>query len=140
MVTFNLQDVIHAPTPDYTPRNAKESWSQDNVRLLMSNNGGAGWRNNVGVAFRADGVPVRYGLANESKHMNSLLKSSDIIGITPIVITPEHIGRKLGIFTSVEVKKPGWEFRGTEREHAQLSWLALIISMGGMAGFSTGGL
>ena len=140
MVTFNLCDAIDAPTPDYAPGNAKESWAQDNIRLLMSNNDGVGWRNNVGVAFRADGVPVRYGLANESRQMNSKLKSSDIIGITPIVITPEHIGKKLGVFTSIEVKAPGWKFKGSPRENAQLAWISLVISMGGMAGFSTGAL
>lgn len=38
---------------------------------------------------------VRYGLA---------IGSSDLIGITPIKITPDMVGQTIGVFTGVEVK------------------------------------
>jgi hypothetical protein len=81
---------------------------------------------------------VRYGLANDSAALSKCLKSSDLIGITPHTVSAYDVGRLLGIFTSIEVKRPGWKYRGTEREQAQHAWLQLIISLGGIGRFSTG--
>ena len=139
MISFDPNNIILAPTPHDAPHGATEAWAQQRIRMMMSDNGGAGWRNNLGVAYNASGVPIRFGLANDSANVNKKLKSSDIIGITPIIITPEYIGTRLGVFTSAEIKKPGWSYTGTEREKAQLRWMQLVISMGGLAGFSTGG-
>ena len=70
---------------------------------------------------------VRYGLGNDSAQVNAVLKSSDLIGITPV--------GGVGIFTSYEIKKPGWRYTGTPREVAQLRWLELVVSLGGIGKF-----
>ncbi len=93
------------------------------------------WRNNVGVHMTDRGVPVRYGLCNTSKQLNQVLKSSDLIGITPTVVTQEMVGTTVGIFTSYEIKKPGWKYTGTPRETAQCAWLVLVRSLGGISKF-----
>ena len=94
------------------------------------------WRNNVGAMFDAVGRMVRYGLANDSKAMNEKLKSGDRVGITPIVITQAMVGKTVGVFTSIEVKKENWKWTGTEREKAQLAWVELVQEKGGIAGFA----
>ncbi|MNE94659.1 hypothetical protein D3C80_1926510 [compost metagenome] len=49
------------------------------------------------------------------------------------------VGQKLAQFVSVEVKRPGWRFAGTDRERAQQAWVNLVAANGGHAFFSTGG-
>lgn len=112
-----------------------ETEVQNEILLEMSKRGAVLWRNNVGVAFRKDGVPIRYGLANVSKKMNSFLKSSDLIGITPVKITPKMVGLTVGVFTAIECKKEDWEFKGTEREVAQQSYIDLVKKKNGFATF-----
>ena len=96
------------------------------------------WRNNVGVSFDETGRPVRYGLANLTAAMNARYKSSDLIGITPVTITQEMVGKVLGVFTSIETKRETWKFRGTKRDVAQLRWINLIKEYGGIGQFSKG--
>ena len=111
-----------------------ESSVQAEIRLLASQRGWRLFRNNVGVMTREDGVPVRFGLANDSRAMNQTYKSGDLIGIMPLVITPEHVGHTLGIFTSIEVKHPDWKpSESDERYQAQKRWADLITSLGGYA-------
>ncbi len=96
------------------------------------------WRNNVGVLMNQDGRPVRYGLANDSKRLNKEIKSSDLIGITPVLITPDMIGQILGIFTAVETKHSEWVF--SENDHhsvAQKKFHDIVVRYGGYAGFAT---
>ena len=112
-----------------------ESAIQQRLRLWASKRGVRLWRNNVGVLKDERGVPVRYGLANDSKGMNQSLKSSDLIGITPVIITPEMVGQTLGVFTSYECKSEGWKYKGTDREVAQHKWLMLVEQLGGISGF-----
>ncbi len=121
-----------------TPPGKSEAAAQQCIRLEASRHNVKLWRNNVGVATNPNGSPVRYGLANDSKKVNEVIKSSDLIGITPHVITISDVGNTLGVFTSYEVKKPGWEYSGKGREVAQLAWIQLIISLGGEAQFATG--
>lgn len=78
---------------------------------------------------------MRYGLGNESAALNKKYKSSDLIGITPLVITADMVGRKLGIFTAIEVKKEGWDYSGTRGEKAQNNFLEMIRSFGGYGFF-----
>lgn len=116
-----------------------EAWAQSVVRLEASQKGARLWRNNVGVLPNPDtGVPVRFGLANHSKQINKELKSGDLIGIRPVLVTPVWLGCTLGQFVSREIKEPGWRYTGTEREVAQLKWLQLVNSLGGDAAFATG--
>lgn len=112
---------------------------------ILLNSGKLGWRlfrNNVGVAVRADGVPVRYGLANVTKAMNQNLKSSDLIGIRPVLITQDMVGKIIGQFVAIECKtgdcKITEPFKG--RMIAQNNFLELIRSLGGYAAFNNTGV
>ena len=116
------------------PRSTKgtpEARVQDEARLLASKMGWRLFRNNVGVLKDERGVPVRYGIANDSPAMNKRIKSSDLIGIRPVVITPDMVGSTIGQFVAREVKKVGWKYKGTEHEEAQLAFGTLIIGLGG---------
>ena len=95
------------------------------IRVVATALGMILWRNNVG-AYSEKHPPTpgsRWGLANDSKKMNRLVKSSDLIGITPVKIESHHIGKTLGVFTAIEVKKHGWRFTGTDRENAQFKFI-----------------
>lgn len=108
------------------------------VRLEATRKGARLWRNNVGAAYMRDGSFLRYGLANDSSSLNSQLKSADLIGIRPVLITPQHVGQVIGQFISREIKASGWRYAATPRERAQLAWAELILSLGGDAAFSIG--
>lgn len=105
----------------------RESEAQKEIRAAAAKRGIKLFRNNVGVLINPQGVPIRFGLANESKNMCDILKSSDLIGY--------HIGT--GRFVAVECKKPGWKYSGTAREIAQKNFLDLITKGGGAACFAT---
>lgn len=94
------------------------------VRVEASRKGMRLFRNNVGVLRDDRGVPLRFGLANDSAGMNAVVKSADLIGWGPG-----------GQFLSVEVKAPGWRFTGTPRELAQQRWAQLVLAAGGRALF-----
>jgi len=108
------------------------------VRLEASRKGVRIWRNNVGVLRDETGRPVRYGLANESKQLNEVLKSSDYIGWRSVLIEQRHVGQTFAKFVARETKAPGWHYTGSEREVAQLNFLTLVASAGGDACFATG--
>ena len=124
------------PTP--APPQATEAWSQSMVRLEAPRYGIWLGRNNVGALLDKRGVPVRYGLANESKQQNEVMKSGDLIGIRAVLIQPWHVGTTIGQFVSRECKRPGWTYRGDAHEVAQANWAALVIKYGGDAKFATG--
>lgn len=127
-----------APATALVPGATCEAGVQRAVRLEAASRGVLLFRNNVGALLDARGVPVRYGLANESKAQNRLIKSGDLIGIRPVLIGPQHIGQTIGQFVSREVKAPGWVYRGDQHEAAQQAWAALIASKGGDACFAAG--
>lgn len=108
------------------------------VKAEASRKGLRLWRNNVGAAYMKEGTFLRYGLANESKAMNEVIKSADLIGIRPVVITMDLVGLTIGQFVSREIKHAGWKFTGTPLELAQQSWAQLIVSLGGDACFTVG--
>lgn len=124
------------------PPAATEAYAQSLVRLEAPRFGVSLWRNNVGARTitEDDGTRrhIRWGLANESPAMNKVLKSGDLIGVRPIVITPAHVGATIGQFVSRECKRPGWTWRGDEHETAQLNWAMLVTRLGGDAQFATG--
>ncbi len=114
-----------------------EAENSDEIRAAASRFGARLWRNNVGAMYDEQRRLVRYGLANESKQMSDVVKSGDLVGITPVLILPEHVGMTLGIFTSIEVKKSGWSYRGVGREKAQKNWNDLVVKLGGIGVFAT---
>jgi hypothetical protein len=131
---------LDAPPPqEQGARGLSEAAVQANVRLEASRKGLRVFRNNVGVLEDRRGVPVRYGLANDSKTVNTSLKSGDLIGLRPVVITPAHVGQTIGQFVSRECKRADWRHRpADEHEQAQLRWALLVLSLGGDAAFATG--
>lgn len=96
------------------------------------------WRNNVGALRDRFKRLVRFGLANDSKKLNDILKSSDLIGIRKIAITEDMVGKTIGQFLCREIKKSDWKYKGTDREKAQLAFIDLVKEMGGDADFATG--
>jgi hypothetical protein len=126
------------PEPVMTHAGKSEQSVQAAVRLEASRKGCRLWRNNVGACKTDTGGQIRYGLANDSAGMNRVIKSSDLIGIRPVTIGPEHVGTVIGQFLAREVKKGSWRFAGTDREQAQLRFIAAVRALGGDAAFSCG--
>jgi hypothetical protein len=106
-------------------------------RVQASELGGRLWRNNVGAGRLENGSFVRWGLCNDTVQLNKEIKSADLIGIKPVTIEQSHVGLVIGQFWSREVKVPGWTYRGTPAEQAQLKWVNLINTLGGDASMSS---
>ena len=104
-----------------------------NVRMEASAKGARLWRNNVGACEDKSGRVIRYGLMNESKQQNETIKSSDLVGITPVLITPEHVGTTIGQFVARECKAGSWKWSGSSHEVAQMRFIDLVNSLGGDA-------
>ena len=99
--------------------------AQAEVILKAFQMGFALWRNNSGVA-REKHRHIRFGLGNDSAKLNKKWKSADLIGVGPN-------GRILW----VEMKKPGWVYKATEREVAQANAINQVNGLGGIAFFCT---
>jgi hypothetical protein len=97
------------------------------------------WRNNRGVFVNPNGQPVRYGLANDSKQLGDKLKSGDLIGWRPLLITPDMVGKVIAQFVSVENKAEDWIAppADTVDKHilGQRAWANLVNREGGYAVF-----
>jgi len=115
-----------------------EATISDENKLYISCLNGKLWRNNCGVAFREDGVPVRFGLGNESQKTHDVFRSSDQIGILPVVITPDMVGNTVGVFVAVEDKKSDWTYTNTKHHRCQKNFLDQVKRLGGIGVFATG--
>lgn len=141
IVDLRMRMGVEFPAPLPLPDNSdkkSESYQQSVVRLEAPTYGVWLTRNNVGCLVDANGRPVRYGLANESKQQNEVIKSGDLIGIRSVLITQEHVGHVIGQFVSRELKHQGWCYSGDKHEKAQLNWVNFVNSKGGDASFCTG--
>jgi len=78
------------------------------------------FRNNVGTAKTSTGSVVKFGLCPGS---------SDLIGWTEIEITPEMVGKRMAIFTGLEVKTATG--RASEK---QKKFIERVIRAGGISG------
>lgn len=110
----------------------RESPVQQAQRLAASRAGARVWRNNVGACVAEDGRQIRYGLCNDSSQLNRAIKSADLIGIQPVLITAEMVGTHLGVFVSIECKAPGAR-TDPARLLAQEAWRDVIRAAGGYA-------
>lgn len=91
--------------------------------LHASQCGGTLFKNNVGMYKDQRGNVVRFGLCKGS---------SDLIGWTPIIITPDMVGSKIAVFTAVEVKlNKNGKYRATEE---QKNFINAVKYNGGYAG------
>lgn len=134
-----LAELAHSSiySPD-TDEKKSEARVQSELRLEAARAGVYLFRNNVGAGRLENGKFMRWGLANDSTQVNTVLKSGDLIGIRRRLIQPHDVGRYLGQFVSREVKKAAWKFQATEEEQAQVKWATLINSQGGDAQIITG--
>lgn len=113
---------------------------QNKLRLQMALfHGGSLWRNNSGALPDKTGRIVRFGLGNDSAKLNAVWKSSDLIGILPVTVTPEMVGLRLGIFVAVDAKSPdAWKGGPrTAHELAQENFFINVRQLGGIGGFAT---
>ena len=128
LARLELQGILESPTVvvEKPAKPGTEAEVQRDLRLAAPHLRCLLFRNNVGVLRDARGVPVRYGLANDSKRVNTRIKSSDLVGVAPD-----------GRFLAVETKAPGWIYSGSGREEAQLRFLNLVRARGGIGTFAT---
>lgn len=92
-------------------------------RLILhaSEVGSTLFKNNVGMYRDERGNVIRFGLCKGS---------SDLIGWTPITITPEMVGKRFAVFTAVEVKKnKHGSYRATDD---QLRFISAVNRNGGL--------
>ena len=115
----------------------KESAVSSHIRLAAAECGLDLWRNNVGSLPDERGRWIRYGLCNDSKALGDRVKSSDLIGSTPLVITPDMVGKVVAVFTAIETKPSTWVFRQSDkRAIAQNAFHDIVRRNGGFAGFA----
>lgn len=109
-----------------------ESEVQQEIQLEAPKMGVTLLRNNSGAFKDETGRLVRYGLGQISN--TQPYKSSDLIGWTEVVVTPEMVGRTLAVFTAIEVKREDWKpnYRDTRELH-QRNFIEWVKSRGGIA-------
>jgi hypothetical protein len=110
------------------------------VSTLFRSNSGKGFLSNMGpsgVQWHTDGSvtiqaarPVGLGLALTSG--DTVPGLTDLTGYTTVVITPEMVGRKVAVFTGMEVKRS----KGGERKKHQVNYAMNVANAGGIAGFA----
>lgn len=116
-----------------------ESRVQAKEQLKAAARGAWLLRNNSGAFKDATGRLVRYGLGNVSKKFNAVCKSSDLLGVEPVVITADMVGRIIGRALVRECKPEGWTFNpNDDHEVAQKRFLDKVNDLGGNAAFTTG--
>lgn len=81
------------------------------------------FRNQVGqLPDPRTGRPVQFGLARGS---------ADLIGWRTITVTPEMVGQRMAVFTSIEVKTATGRLTPAQR-----AWMGAVRSGGGIAGIA----
>ena len=96
---------------------------QNNLSLHASQIGTTLFCNNVGMYKDQRGNVIRYGLCKGS---------SDLIGWTPIMVTPDMVGKKIAVFTAVEVKlNKNGKYKATDD---QKRFISAVLNNGGFAG------
>lgn len=118
------------------PGDSESTISQKLLALASACNVWLG-RNNIGAFKDKDNRWVRFGHDNTSPKRHKKIRSIDYLGITPVVITQEMVGKTLGVFTAVEFKDSSFEGQPRdERERAQLTYINFVKANYGFAGFA----
>lgn len=101
----------------------REKDIQNMLILHASSIGSTLFCNNVGMYRDQRGNVIRYGLCNGS---------SDLIGWTPVTITDDMVGKRIAVFTAIEVKKNKHGSYGAT--DGQKLFINAVRSNGGYAG------
>lgn len=101
-----------------------ETTLQQQIRLALGTHPQTRlFRNQVGsLPDPRTGRLVTFGLARGS---------ADLIGWRTLTITPDMVGQRLAVFTSIEVKTPTGRVRPD-----QAAWLGAVQAAGGIAGIA----
>jgi hypothetical protein len=99
-----------------------ETTLQQQIRLALGTRSDLRlFRNQVGqLPDPRTGRPVQFGLTRGS---------ADLIGWRTVIITPDMVGQRIAVFTSIEVKTPTGRVRSEQQ-----AWLACVQESGGIAG------
>lgn len=89
------------------------------IQIAISRIGARVFRNQVGKYKLENGAWLSSGLVPGS---------SDLIGWTPVTITPGMVGRRVAVFTAIEVKRPKEHLRPN-----QADFLRVVSDFGGIA-------
>lgn len=101
------------------------------------------WRVNTGTAWVGSGKPVRnqdgsvtlagarpitlgFGMVNGKP----VVGTSDLCGLTSVVVTPQMVGTTVAVFTAIETKESG----GGRTSGDQLHFIDFVRKAGGIAG------
>jgi VRR-NUC domain len=99
---------------------------------LFRNNTGMGWAGKIVRPHKKMLVEISPSdvLIRQARPLNAGLceGSSDLIGWTPVTITQSDVGKRVAIFTAVEVK-----YGSTRTTVAQAAWHDAIIRAGGLS-------
>lgn len=86
------------------------------------------YRNNRGC-FKAGKRFIRYGIPEpRGKETGDDMKGGDRIGFHVMTITPDMVGRKIAVFTNIEIKG-----RGDKLKTGQIKWHNFILDQGGIS-------
>ena len=101
---------------------ANEQTIQQHIRLACSIGSCRLFRNNTGTLRDINGRPVSFGLCKGS---------ADLIGWRTVTVTPEMVGQKIAVFTSIEVKSTSGRVKPEQK-----SWMDAVAAAGGIAGIA----
>lgn len=110
---------------------------------LFRLNTGRGWISGLGpkgVVRLADGSVVikaarSIALGFSAPNGDPVVGACDLPGWTTITITPEMVGHKVAVFTSIEAKRS----KGGKPTEDQLNWATQVQNAGGIAGVANSG-
>ena len=128
----------------------KEKTIQNQIRIDLSTKDSRVFRNHVGTGYSTYAVTQALDAIYDpflKKKIESILNkgfvsfgfgegSSDLIGIKSVKVTPEMVGKNIGVFCAIECKSPSGNTSASRLEK-QNKFINVINSLGGRAGFAT---
>lgn len=100
-----------------------ESLIMKEIQIEASVDGVMLFRNNVGGYKTDAGHYVHFGVGGKG--------GSDLIGVTSVTVTPDMVGRKMGVMTAIEVKSASG--RATEQQEKFISAMRKTGAIAGVA-------
>lgn len=105
----------------------------NDIRMAASAHGARLFRNNSGVGWVGQVISHHGGIlmlnAPRPLHAGLCVGSSDLIGWTPVTITPEMVGRTIAVFTAVEGKSTTRQYPTAD----QYRFIDAVRAAGGIA-------